>query len=119
MGKLVNDDKLTRKLNKILSDVDFVIYELHTTTYALNHGEGTLPRLVHDKQMAQNIDTAVAKVDEAVVQVTRAAETVANSWIFRLFSKKKKEPKEQPVQEFKVQPGDTIVIDSVGAKLKQ
>ncbi|MBP8944335.1 MAG: MCE family protein [Paludibacteraceae bacterium] len=119
LGKLVNDDKLTRKLNKILSDVDSVIYELHTTTYALNHGEGTLPRLVHDKQMAQNIDTAVAKVDEAVVQVTRAAETVANSWIFRLFSKKKKEPKEQPVQEFKVQPGDTIVIDSVGAKLKQ
>ncbi|HOV83511.1 MAG TPA: MlaD family protein [Paludibacteraceae bacterium] len=119
LGKLVNDDKLTTKLNNILGKGDSIMYELHTTTYALNHGEGTLPRLVHDKQMAQNIDTAISKVDEAVVQVTRAAETVANSWIFRLFSKKKKEPKEQPVQEFNVQPGDTIVIDSIGASLKR
>ncbi len=119
LGKLVNDDKLTTKLNNILGKGDSIMYELHTTTYALNHGEGTLPRLLYDKQMAQKVDTAVSNVDEAVVQVTRAAETVANSWIFRLFSKKKKEPKEQPVQEFNVQPGDTIVIDSIGASLKR
>jgi len=129
LGKLVNEDKLTTEINGILSGLnstvstaDSVVYELHKTAYALNQGEGTLARLIHDKQMALNIDTTVAKVDESIVEITRAAETVANSWIFRLFSKNKKkdeEAKKQPVQQFSVNPGDTVIIDSTQSQVRK
>jgi len=129
LGKLVNEDKLTTEINNILSDLnstistaDSVVYELHKTTYALNHGDGTLQRLIHDEQMASNIDTAITKVDEGIVEITRAAETVANSWIFRLFSKNKKkdeEAKKQPVQQFSVSAGDTVIIDSTRSEVRK
>lgn len=129
LGKLVNEDKLTNEINGILSRLnstvstaDSVVYELYKTTYALNHGEGTLARLIHDKQMALNIDTAVAKADEGIVEITRAAETVANSWIFKLFSKNKKkdeEAKNQPIQQFSVTAGDTVIIDSTRSQVRK
>lgn len=121
LGKLVNDDAMTTEMNKIMANLtstttkaDSLVSELHKTSYSINHGEGVLPRLINDRQMGLNVDTAIAKVDQGVVEITKAAETIANSWIFRLFSKKKKEAKEslkdEPKHEFKVNPGDTIII---------
>jgi phospholipid/cholesterol/gamma-HCH transport system substrate-binding protein len=105
-----------------LGNADSTVYELHQTAFALNHGGGTLSRLIHDNELGLKVDTTLSKVDEGIVEVTKAAETVSNSWIFRLFSKNKKkkvEEKKQPVQEFNVHPGDTIVIDkNVKAHIK-
>ncbi len=125
IGKLINDDQLTTEINNIMANLnattqraDSLVNQLHITSRSLNEGEGVLPRLLHDKQMGLNVDTAIASVDQGVVQITRAAETIADSWIFRLFSgrKKKKETApattQQPVQEFNVKAGDTIVIPS-------
>ena len=123
LGKLIQSDSITTEVNRIMAGLnvttqraDSLVNELYQTSYSLNHGEGILPRLLHDKEMGMNVDTAIAKVDHGVVQVTRAAETIANSWIFRLFSKKKKkEPDTQvSVQEIKVQPGDTLLIRHEG-----
>lgn len=128
LGKLVNDDQITTELNQILASLnstaasaDSAMHQLHQTTYAINHGDGTLPRLLHDRQMGLQIDTAVAKVDQGVVEITRAANTIADSWIFRLFSKKRKknEPAPQPVEEFNVKSGDTIIIQEDGSPLKK
>lgn len=119
LGKLVNEEALTTEMNHILTNLtatsdkaDSLVQQLHQTSYALNHGEGVIPRLLHDKQMGLQVDTAIASVDQGVVQITRAAETIANSWIFRLFSKKKKNDKKEVTHEFRVNPGDTIVIPS-------
>ncbi len=123
LGKLIQSDSITTEVNRIMAGLstttrraDSLVNELHQTSYSLNHGEGVLPRLLHDREMGLNVDTAIAKVDHGVVQVTRAAETIANSWVFRLFSKKKKnEPDTQvSVQEIKVQPGDTLLIRHEG-----
>ena len=122
LGKLVNENALTTKVNYILGNADSTVYELHQTAFSLNHGGGTLSRLIHDNELGLKVDTTLSKVDEGIVEVTKAAETVSNSWIFRLFSKNKKkkvEEKKQPVQEFNVHPGDTIVIDkNVKAHIK-
>lgn len=121
LGKLINDDSLTTEINRIMANLtsatekaDSVLAQLHQITYSLNHGEGVLPRLINDRQMGLNVDTAIAKVDQGVVEITKAAENISNSWIFRIFSKKKKKEKqkEEPTHEFNVNPGDTIIIPS-------
>lgn len=137
LGKLINDDAITTRLSEIMANIetvsvkaDAVMGELHQTTYALNHGEGVLPRLLHDKELGLSVDTAITRVDQGVFEVTRAAETIADSWIFRLFSKKKKKDDNeaqsmtavrQPV-DFEVQPGDTIIVpvnESTGIEIKR
>lgn len=125
LGKLINDDTITGQLSGIMETLyatsakaSAVVEELQQTVHAINYGEGVLPRLLHDKELGLSVDTALTRVDQGVFEVTRAAETIADSWIFRLFSKKKKDinnqsqsvtTKRQP-KEFEVQPGDTIIV---------
>lgn len=113
LGRLVNDDSITTRVNAIMANLesssrkaDSLVNQLHQTSHALNHGEGVLPRLLHDKELGLTVDTAIAKVDDGVVEITRAAETISNSWLFRLFSKKNRQESQdkkevepdQPVQ---------------------
>ncbi len=97
LGKLISDDAITDQLSGIMETLyatsvkaNVVVEELQQTTHAINYGEGVLPRLLHDKELGLSVDTALTRVDQGVFEVTRAAETIADSWIFRLFSKKKK-----------------------------
>lgn len=125
LGKLISDDAITDQLSGIMESLhvtsvkaNVVVEELQQTVHAINYGEGVLPRLLHDKELGLSVDTALTRVDQGVFEVTRAAETIADSWIFRLFSKKKKDinNQSQPVttkrqpKEFEVQPGDTIIV---------
>ena len=109
LGRLVNDDSITTRVNIIMATLqasseraDSLVEELHRTSLALNHGEGVLPRLLHDKELGLTVDTAIAKVDESVVEITRAAETISNSWLFRLFSKKNRKQNEVELEQEKV-----------------
>jgi phospholipid/cholesterol/gamma-HCH transport system substrate-binding protein len=90
--------------------VDSLVNQLYMTSYSLNHGDGVLPRLLHDKQMGLNVDTAIANVDQSLIEVTRAAESISNSWLFRLFSKKRKTQDDQSIGQLEVNEGDTIII---------
>ena len=126
LGKLVNDESITTQLVEIMEKLnatslkaEAVVGELQQTVHAINHGDGVLPRLLHDQELGLSVDTAITRIDQGVFEVTRAAETIADSWIFRLFSKKKKKDKNQvqavrPAQqsrsEYIVQPGDTIIV---------
>lgn len=125
LGKLINDDTITDQLSGIMANLqamstkaDSVMDDFHQATYALNHGEGVLPRLLHDKELGLSVDTAITRVDQGVFEVTRAAETISNSWIFNLFSKKKKKSDDAPQSavvtkqpvSFEVQPGDTVIV---------
>lgn len=98
LGKLVNEDSVLVRLSEIMNNLhqtslraDSAVAELHDVAYNLNNGEGMLPRLLNDKELGAGVDTTLAKVDQGVEQVSRAAETIADSWIFRLFSKKRRD----------------------------
>lgn len=124
LGKLINDETVTDQLAGIMENLyatsvkaNAAVEELQQAAHAMNHGEGVLPRLLHDKELGLSVDTALTRVDQGVFEVTRAAETIADSWIFRLFSKKKKDNNTQTQsvtagrpKEFEVQPGDTIIV---------
>jgi phospholipid/cholesterol/gamma-HCH transport system substrate-binding protein len=128
LGKLVNDDAITTEMNRIMVNLtattrqtDSLVNQLHQTSYSINHGEGVIPRLLNDRQMGLSVDTAIANVDQGVVEITKAAETIANSWIFRIFSKKKDKSKDEDTikHEFRVNGGDTIVIPSSEERLPE
>ena len=106
LGKLVNDDSITVQLNAIMANLDSttrkadsLVNQLHQTAYTINHGDGVLPRLLNDKQLGLTVDTVITNVDQGVIEITNAAETIANSWIFRLFSKDKKDQEEEEQTE--------------------
>lgn len=117
LGKLLNDDSITSQMITIMANLssttmkaDSLVNQLHKTSYSINHGEGLLPRLLNDKQMGLSVDTAITNMDQGVIEITKAAETIGNSWIFRLFSKKKNNKEEEQTQTLEVSPGDTIII---------
>lgn len=117
LGKLVNSDSLTTQVNSIMANLssttqkaDSLVSELYYTSYSLNNGDGVLPRLLHDEQMGLNVDTAIAKVDNSLIEITKAAETISNSWLFRLFSGRKKNQDDQSIGRLEVNEGDTIII---------
>ena len=117
LGKLVNSDSITTNINNIIGNLtattlktDSLVNQLYITSHSLNHGEGVLPRLLHDEQMGLNVDTAIAKVDQSLIEITKAAETISNSWLFRLFSKKRKTEDDQSIGKLEVNEGDTIII---------
>ena len=118
LGKLVNSDSITSQVNSIMVNLnsttqkaDSLVNELYHTSYTINNGDGVLPRLLHDEQMGHNVDTAIAKVDQSLIEITKAAETISKSWLFRLFSKKNKNDKdEESLGKLEVNAGDTIII---------
>ncbi len=127
VGRLINDNSITTQLEGIMANlnetsvkVDEAVGGLQQTVHTINNGDGVLPRLLHDKELGLSVDTAINRVDQGVYEVTRAANTIADSWIFRLFSKKKKNNEATPTQpatqvnqqpkEYTVEPGDTIVV---------
>ncbi len=126
LGKLINDDGISTQLTGIMENLNATsvkahaaVSELQQTAQAINSGDGVLPRLLHDGQLGLSVDTAITRIDQGVFEVTRAAETIADSWIFRIFSKKKKNDKNQTLsgtqtkqlpQQYIVEPGDTIIV---------
>lgn len=126
LGKLVNDDSITTQLNLITANLssitnkaDSVVNQLHQTAYTINNGEGILPRLLNDKQMGLTVDTVITNVDQGVIEITNAAETIANSWIFRLFSKKKDKKNDPQPETIKLNEGDTIIIRPVNRSIPE
>ncbi len=134
LGILINDSKVTTQLTDIMANLnttsvkaDKAMKELNQTVHAINHGEGVFPRLLHDKELGLSVDTALTRVDQGVFEVTRAAETIADSWIFRIFSKKKKKQTQNNEtsaisnKQILVEPGDTIIIptDDSQPKIKK
>lgn len=96
LGKLINDTLVTSgaknllvKIDSISNKTNLMADELLQFSRNLNNGNGTLQRLVNDTVMANNIDSTIYKANNGIDNVVGAAETVENSWIFNVFSKKK------------------------------
>ena len=97
LGRLINDTTLTAEMGQVITHfntvsmrTDSISQEVYTFSKDLNSGEGLISRLIHDREMAENVDTAIVKVNAGIEEVMEAAETIETSWIFNLFSKRKK-----------------------------
>ncbi|QIA09325.1 MlaD family protein [Draconibacterium halophilum] len=97
LGRLINDSTLTTEMQKVVHNfnnvslvTDSITNELLVFSRELNTGNGVVTRLVYDHEMANNVDTTIAKAGEGIDEVVEAAKTIDSSWIFNLFSGKKK-----------------------------
>ncbi len=97
LGILINEHKLTNQVNDVLSNLNAVADKtnrvatnLEETTNKINQGDGTVNLLLNNKETAQNIDTTIVRVQGSLEQFNKTAKAIEDSWIIRLFSKKKK-----------------------------
>lgn len=99
-AKLLNDKELTSQtydvlnaLNQAAEKTNLVVDDLQKTTNSINTGEGTVNMLLNNKETAQNIDTTIVKLQHSLSEFDKAAKAIQESWLIRLFSKKKKKDK--------------------------
>lgn len=97
LAHLINDNELTSntysvlgKLNEAADKTNQVVSNLTATTNSINSGEGTVNMLLNDKTTALKIDTTINKVQNTLDEFDKTAKAIQDSWIVKLFSKKKK-----------------------------
>lgn len=97
LGKLVNGNEITTQAKTVLSglnttttNANSVLDNLSKTTNNINNGDGALSLLLNNKKTAENVDTTILKVNTGLDQLSRTAKAIEDSWILRVFNKKKK-----------------------------
>ncbi len=97
LGRLVNDTVITDGMQQLMDNftvlsnkTDSISNQLLIFSKGLNSGDGIISQLVYNEDLAENIDTTIVKVNNGIDDVVRSAKTIEKSWIFNLFSKKKK-----------------------------
>lgn len=70
-GAILNDKKLTEKLDRIVTNVEDTSKNLKDITDTVKKGEGALGRMVHDKEMGDKLRSTIDNVE-------RASESIKN-----------------------------------------
>ena len=96
-ANLINNSDITEKTYSVLGNLNNtaerttnVVADLERTTRSINSGDGAVNLLLNSKQTAQNIDTTIVKVQNSLNEFDKTAKAIQDSWLIRLFSKKKK-----------------------------
>ena len=96
LGKLINNNDITTNAQEILTGLkqttqkaDSTVGNLQKATESINRGEGTINRLLNDSITAYKIDTAIFKLNNSLDQFTKTARAIEDSWLIRIFPKKK------------------------------
>lgn len=102
LSTLLNQDKITTKLNELLTDADTIAEnfkssarEIDQTSFQINYGEGLVNKLLYDSAFAEDVDTTVVKVKNSVDEIEDVSDKIQGSWILNLFSGEKKEKRKK------------------------
>ena len=97
LGRFINDTTFSHQISELLVNFDSISVkteqfsdELLKFGKEINSGNGTVHRLVYDSALANNVDTTIVKINHGIDNVVSAADAIEDSWIFNLFSGKKK-----------------------------
>lgn len=97
MAMLLNEDNISSGIDSLLLKIDSIALtsrqisdNLLQASIQLNEGKGIANAMLYDSSLSQELDTIIRKIDTGLVQAGKAAETIDNSWLLRLFSKKNK-----------------------------
>lgn len=97
LSSLLNENKITIKLNDILIETDTLIEEFKSSareidqaSRQINQGEGVVNKFLYDSIFAEDIDTTVDRIKDSVEDIKEVSNAVKRSWILNLFSRDKK-----------------------------
>ncbi len=98
VGKLLNEETFTQRLEQIFNQMDTLLINLknsseqiHASSQALTQQEGMVNKLLYDTTFASEVDTSLVKINRAVDQIIETSEVLKRSWIFNLFSGREKQ----------------------------
>jgi len=96
LGKLINYKDITTNTQEILTvlkqtvlKADSTVGHLQTASRSLNKGKGTINLLLNDSSTSAGIDTTILKLNNSLDQFNKTARAIQDSWLIRLFPKKK------------------------------
>lgn len=75
--------------------MDSLTLSLSAVTDKINHGKGTVNKMLTDSTFADSLDVTLQNINTGVTEVTQTAESLKNSWILNLFSGNKKKDKKK------------------------
>ncbi len=99
-GRLFTDTSLTRTLYRSSRNMEEITRNLQDFTAELNNDSSALHLFIGDESFADSLQHLLDRLDAGIEEATRAAESIQNSGLIRMFSKdpekkKKEEGKEE------------------------
>jgi phospholipid/cholesterol/gamma-HCH transport system substrate-binding protein len=93
LGRLLNDDLFSRKMEQTFVQLDTVMMNMQSLTAeirqaseAINQGDGVINKLLYDSDLSVETDTTLTKLHDAIDNVTQTSDAIRRSWILNLFS---------------------------------
>ncbi|MFO7979191.1 MAG: MlaD family protein [Bacteroidales bacterium] len=98
VGKLLNEEHFTLRLEQIFNQMDTLVINLknsseqiHESSRAITQRQGMANKILYDTTFANEVDTSLVKINQAVDQIIETSEVLKRSWLFNLFSGKEKQ----------------------------
>lgn len=92
LGRLLNDDQINQRITRSFNGVDSLLnvlilstQQIRQATEAINESPGLINKLLYDRNFANEVDTSVVRLNDAIEDVMQTSETLRRSWIFNLF----------------------------------
>ena len=102
LAKLLNEDSITSQINALIHELDSASGTVHkisqnllTGSRQINEGNGIINKLLYDSVFASDLDKTMNNLNQGLDQAKDAAETIDDSWILNVFSKKKNKNRKQ------------------------
>lgn len=93
IGKLLNEEIFTQRLEQIFNQMDTLVINLknsseqiHRSSQAITQQQGMANKILYDTAFANEVDTSLVKINQAIDQIIETSEVLKKSWIFNIFS---------------------------------
>lgn len=98
IGQLLNEKQFTLRLEQIFDQMDTMMINLknsseqiRVSSRAITQRQGMANKLLYDTTFANEVDTSLVRINQAIDQVIETSEVLKRSWIFNLFSGREKQ----------------------------
>lgn len=96
-------EDLMKSVKKSADNAEVITAQLALFTYNMNHGNGTLAKLMNDKEFATKIDATMSNLESGTKGLSENMEAAKDNFLLRGYFNKKKKAEEKKQKELKKQ----------------
>lgn len=94
-------EDLMKSVKKSADNAEVITAQLALFTYNMNHGNGTLSKLMNDKQFATKLDATMSNLESGTKGLSENMEAAKDNFLLRGYFNKKKKAEEKKQKELK------------------